>query len=317
MYQGHDPVRLHQVLNQHFTPHGMDLIGRRPLDATFRAWQTQAMTTCDLSCGTNVLVTPVQPPQQYVIRIAHIGRASLRVEGRATPFSPSIVSPGMVVTGRWDADTAARFICVPRHLVDHALRTQLDGEPDSAVAFESRFDESRADVRTWLALARTFSEMAEAGAIQRSPLAAGHLEQVLVHTLLMAQPHNFTGQLAAQRSRVLGPGVIHRAVRYCEENPQRPISVPDIAAAARVSVRTLHAEFQRKLGTTPLRYLRGLRLGGAHAELRAIARGQGVGTVAQVAARWGFPNRRYFSDLYRRSYGVSPSRTIGDESAER
>lgn len=313
LYEGGDPDRLHVVLNQAFTPHGMDLVGRRSLAADFTALHVGRIAAYDLSYGTDVEVTPVRPPDQYVIRIGHAGRASLDVEGAATPFSPSVVSPGLVVTGRWDADTRTRFVCVPRHLVDEAVRTQTGEVPEKTVVFEAAMRKDRPETGAWLHLARTFTRMAASGIMARSPQAVAHFEQLLVHSLLTSQPHSMASALDRDRTHTFGPGPVRRAMAFCEENAHRPISVGDIAAAARVSVRTLQAEFRRRLDITPLRYLRQVRLAGAHADLRAIAGGRQSGTVAEVANRWGFPQRRHFTVMYERAYGRRPSDTLNED----
>ncbi|UGQ11309.1 AraC family transcriptional regulator [Yinghuangia sp. ASG 101] len=313
VYAGDNPDRLHIVLNQAFTPHGMDLVGRRSLDADFTALHVGRIAAYDLSYGTDVEVTPVRPPEQYVIRIGHAGRASLDVQGDPTPFSPSVVSPGLVVTGRWDADTRTRFLCIPRRLVDQAVRTQTGEVPEKTVVFEAAMREDRPETGAWLHLARTFARTAANGALAQSPQAVAHFEQLLVHSLLAAQPHSMASALDRDRTHTYGPGPVRRAMTFCEENAHRPVSVGDIAAAARVGVRTLQAEFRRRLGITPMRYLRQVRLAGAHADLLGIAEGRATGTIAEVANRWGFPRRRYFTTMYERTYGCRPSDTVGEE----
>ncbi|MCF2534011.1 AraC family transcriptional regulator [Yinghuangia soli] len=310
LYAGSDPAVLHPLLDEHFTPHAMDIVGRGPLDATFRALHSGRVAVYDLAYGTDVVTSPGRPPDRYVIRIGHEGRAALDVEGRATPFSPSIVSPGMAVTARWDADTSARFLCVPRSVMDKAVRTRLGESPAGPVVFRAPIDTRLPDARAWLALARQFARMTGSGLLARSPQATAHYEQVLIHALLTAQPHSLARPLAEQPPRAAGPSVLRRATAYCEENVAEPISVGDIATAARVSVRTLQAEFRRRLGMGPLRYLRELRLAGAHADLRAVADGRAQGTVAEIANRWGFPQRRHFTTMYTRTYGRLPSETL-------
>jgi transcriptional regulator GlxA family with amidase domain len=67
--------------------------------------------------------------------------------------------------------------------------------------------------------------------------------------------------------------------------------------------------FRRHLDTTPIGYLRRVRLERAHNDLAAADPGAGS-TVAEIAARWGFAHHGRFAALYQDSYGRSPSQTL-------
>jgi transcriptional regulator GlxA family with amidase domain len=72
-----------------------------------------------------------------------------------------------------------------------------------------------------------------------------------------------------------------------------------------VSLRTLSAGFQACHGTSPMRWLREVRLQGAHADLS-----RADGSVADIALRWGFAHFGRFAAEYARRFGQSPSRTL-------
>ncbi|OIV39463.1 hypothetical protein BIV57_01110 [Mangrovactinospora gilvigrisea] len=62
--------------------------------------------------------------------------------------------------------------------------------------------------------------------------------------------------------------------------------------------------FRRHLNTSPLTYLRTVRLDLARRQLLAAAAAST--TITEVAARWGF-TASHFAALYRRSYGHPPT----------
>ncbi|MFC4242106.1 helix-turn-helix domain-containing protein [Gryllotalpicola reticulitermitis] len=101
---------------------------------------------------------------------------------------------------------------------------------------------------------------------------------------------------------------IRRAVAFVESNADQPITVGDIAAAARLSVRGLQLGFQRCFGVTPMAYLRIVRLEAARAELLA-ADGSDDG-VATIARRWAFANPGRFAALYRARFDERPADTL-------
>jgi AraC-like DNA-binding protein len=101
---------------------------------------------------------------------------------------------------------------------------------------------------------------------------------------------------------------VRRAKEFIDEHPERDITVTDIAAAACVTVRALQMAFRRELDTTPMAYLRTVRLARAHRELLDL--GPRQETVTAVAYRWGFSSTSRFSAYYRETYGVSPKQTL-------
>ncbi|WP_255286419.1 helix-turn-helix transcriptional regulator [Cupriavidus oxalaticus] len=81
-----------------------------------------------------------------------------------------------------------------------------------------------------------------------------------------------------------------------------------MAAHCGVSARTLQLGFRKSKNTTPMEYLRLLRLHGARADLQQAR--QGKGTVSAIALRHGFTHLSLFSREYRREFGELPSQTL-------
>ena len=83
--------------------------------------------------------------------------------------------------------------------------------------------------------------------------------------------------------------------------------VPELAALAGISNRTLQRQFQVFLGATPGAALRDLRFESARREL---LQGSPHAKVMDIALRCGFPHFGRFSVEYRRRYGETPSQTL-------
>jgi AraC-like DNA-binding protein len=141
------------------------------------------------------------------------------------------------------------------------------------------------------------------------PLIISAGSQLLAASVLAAFPNTAHTEPTAQDRTDAHSATLRRAVAYIEDHADQPLTVADIAAAVHVTIRALQYAFRRHLDTTPLAYLRRVRLAHAHRELREAHPLGGV-TVADIAARWGFPHPGRFAALYREAYGTSPSDTL-------
>lgn len=108
------------------------------------------------------------------------------------------------------------------------------------------------------------------------------------------------------------PPALELALRYIDRDPSTNIGVGELAAAAGVSVRALQYSFRRHLNSTPLRYLRAVRLARARAELLA-ADPDGSTTVTEVALRWGFDHPGRFAKWFSDTYGIWPAEALASE----
>jgi AraC-like DNA-binding protein len=141
------------------------------------------------------------------------------------------------------------------------------------------------------------------------PLLRAEMTRMLAAAALSAFP-NTTMELAhPPREAYSPPAVVRRAVAFIDANAERAITVSEIATAASVGVRALQQAFARHLDTTPLAYLRRVRMERAHRDLQAAEPSQGA-TVREIAARWGFGKPERFAAHYRDAFGVPPSHTL-------
>ena len=104
------------------------------------------------------------------------------------------------------------------------------------------------------------------------------------------------------------PVLLRRAIDFIDANVIEDIGLADIAEAVHVTARAVQYMFRRHLDTTPLRYLREVRLHYAHEDLLIANRRQD--TVTAIAARWGFMHTGRFAVFYRQTYGHSPHTTL-------
>ncbi|TNM38662.1 AraC family transcriptional regulator [Nocardioides albidus] len=132
------------------------------------------------------------------------------------------------------------------------------------------------------------------------PQLIWQFEQLIIETLLLAQPNSRTlaPEMGATSPRV------RQAMDFMVDRLGEPLTVTAIAEACGTSVRSLQAAFRRELGTSPVQWLRAQRLERAHALLTTGAPGL---SVTDVAYRCGFFHLGEFGAAFRARYGTTPS----------
>jgi AraC-like DNA-binding protein len=140
----------------------------------------------------------------------------------------------------------------------------------------------------------------------RSQRGHRHLLEAAIIAILEKVPHNFSERLLKAAPEPM-PLRLRRAVEFMHAHAGEALTIVDVAKAAGTSVRALQLSFQKHKGTTPLAYLRAIRVRGAHEELRRADTSQ---TVSQIAARWGFTHVGRFAQHYFDVYGEMPSTTL-------
>jgi len=133
--------------------------------------------------------------------------------------------------------------------------------------------------------------------------------EMLLRTIMLKLFENLRhkGQSSERHSPAM-PRHVKIAIEYMVAHIHMPIAIDDIAAATGVSARALQLAFQQFKDTTPLSYLRQMRMQKVRTELIA-AKGLDV-SVAAIAKRWGFSNAARFTALYLHTYGETPRQTI-------
>jgi AraC-like DNA-binding protein len=150
--------------------------------------------------------------------------------------------------------------------------------------------------------------------------AAGHwriarqFERALLVTLLRAMPNNYSLEIDRQRQEV-APFYIRRVESFICEKLAEPLTMADIVAASGVSSRSLFYGFQRWRATTPMAFLKAVRLDRARENLRRAA--VDGGNITDIALGVGYSHLSRFSSDYRSRFGERPSDTLIGESRMR
>ena len=278
--------------------------------------QLSALMVGRLTCGymrfRNAVRIETAEATDYHIDIPTSGRATMQaglgpiVHG--TQDTAGVFMPGRPV----EIDTGEGFeqvsVMIPATHLQLELENLLNEELTRPLAFTAELDLDTSGARMMMQALRMIDESSShRGGLLAHPLATQRLEQILMHSLLFAQPHNYSSALS-RPAQSAGSRPVARAVEILNSDPRHPWTVPELAAKVALSVRSLQEGFRRALDTTPMTYLRHLRLEKVHQEL-AAAEPETV-TVSEVAMRWGFTHLGRFAAAYGAAYAERPSVTL-------
>ncbi|MCP3802683.1 AraC family transcriptional regulator [Allokutzneria sp. A3M-2-11 16] len=311
LFRTRDLDAFREQITRSFCPHRVDLIGPGArLDARQHGMQLGRVALHHIDYGARVRVRAEAIDGFFAVQIPQAGSGVIRCGQREVVMSVdrgSVPGPTDDVDMVLDGGTPQLVVRLDREAVESRLHQLLGRPPRGVLRFDLGVDLTRPEVRAWLAQLRWARAELERGATP-SPLVAEHLEQSLITGLLLAQRSNFSEALHADQAASM-PRTVRRAVDIIEGHAAEPLTVEDLAEAVGVGVRALQGGFRRHLDTTPMAYLREVRLTKVHDELRA-ADPNSVITVTEVASRWGFWHPGRFAAAYRQRYGETPSATL-------
>ncbi len=293
---------------QVYCRHQLDPLGR---DRRVDAWQNIAklsrLSVGAMSYGGDVRIDPGRLETFFLAMLPYAGRAQVQSGGQQVlgdTSTATLLSPTDDVLMRWGADCSKLMVRIERESLEQRLAQLMDRPLRQPLRFDVAMPMA-AGVTAWWQFVRLLVAEVEQFGTQRAATVA-QMESLLLTSLLEMQPHNYADALRAD-DRQAAPGHVRRVERYIETHAERPIDISDLVAAGGVSGRAIYEGFRRFRDTSPMAYLRLVRLRRAREDL--LAGGPDV-TVASVATRWYFFELGRFAGQYRALYGETPSQTL-------
>ncbi|WP_306206367.1 helix-turn-helix transcriptional regulator [Actinoplanes sp. RD1] len=189
------------------------------------------------------------------------------------------------------------------------LAEEMTGMPAAALRFHSLAPISPSMAEYWAATVAFIADRMHAAGTGRHPLIVDQLLRLGASALLTVFPNTSMVTGPRPESATTATGVVRRATAFIEAGADRPLTAAQIAEAVGLGIRSVQLAFRRQLDTTPMAYLRRVRLERARQELEAADPAAGV-TVAATARRWGYPSASRFAGHYRELFGETPGHTL-------
>lgn len=237
------------------------------------------------------------------------GALAARVDGvtvHTTTVQAIVLSPRTAVRLEMTPESPQLLVRLERHAVEAAVARTLGRRVSEPLRFEPLFDLSSPESIRWsIAVQLLSTESMTDSSLLSLPLGRQSIADLLVASLLLLQPSNYSSSLRRQATS----GLMVDALAYIEQHLAEPFSLAALAHAVHVSPRHLQQTFRDRLGTTPSGYVRDQRLQRVRIDLTDADPRRGA-TVAGIAQRWGFAHAGRFANEYRDRFGESPSRTL-------
>ena len=260
-------------------------------------------TDMEIHCGSLRSTYRVNVPRSGRVESVHRG-SSLDVG----PGTAVLYQPEGDAGSRWVAGSRLLSIRIDRCVVEDALSNSLGRQLMSQIDFTSCMSIRAATAHSWINMLSLFAEqLFRVDSVLSQPMVGLPYVDSLVHGLLLAADHPYRSVVTGE-TQIISPRAIRTAVEIIEEEAHLPLTVSSIAARCHVSVRSLQQDFRRYMDTSPMAYLREVRLRRAHQSL--LETDPSVTSVASVAYQWGFTNLGRFAAAHTARYDEPPAATL-------
>lgn len=297
------------------TPHRLLPAGRGfEVDAQFEHHRLSDLSLFHIRYGRELAVEMLESHiDQFVTFVMSVtGRGHLRLGQHELPISSTqglIFRPDLPKKLHYGADSETLALIIDREKITDFCMKILGRDPDGGLDFDPSVRLEDAVGQRWMRLVRYVeAEISNPNSLVHSvPAVRKQLEQMLMTGLLFGPRHNLSEALLQPQSAA-APHYVKRAEAFIEHHFAEPISLADIASHVSVSVRSLQNGFHHFRNTTPMAFLRSVRL--KYVRSRLMEADPTVSTVTEIAMECGFNHMGEFAAAYKQAYGVHPSDTL-------
>ena len=228
------------------------------------------------------------------------------IRTRVEPGHFYIVDPDKPLRQEFGARFRQLNLRIPLSTVRHCMMSERSGNAREPIQFQKRVWPISALGEFFTRFLDCVSRSRVGPASPDSPRVSVHIERLLICLILDALPNNYTSALRGGLMQIV-PGHLKRAEAWIDQHYAHSFSPEDLARAAGTCLRTLFAAFRTYRGTTPMTYVRDVRLDKARELLldpQEARRG-----VTDIALSCGLLHLSRFAHDYRARFGQLPSQT--------
>jgi len=307
-----DADECRNAVTQHIVPHDFRIKRKgNSFKALLNNVRLTASTITYLRYSTGVMIGSAADDAHYLIVVPLSGTIRFlyeKSEAQLTQQRGVVIEPGHPFNIETNVHSSALIWKVPRRAVERATLEVVGTAKREPVRFDPYLDwQSRRTSRFLRSLHFVAQELDDIDLLEEGAHhQVGHLEQLLIRTLIAAQPNNLRDD-PAYRGTSIAPGCVRKVEEYIAENSGLPLAIADLATVASVSARSLHRSFKKFRGISPMSHLRDVRLHRIRADLLNAGP---TASVSDILALRGMFQFGRFAAAYRDRFGETPSQTL-------
>jgi AraC-like DNA-binding protein len=291
-----------------FRPHDLSLVrGAGGLAMRHEQLGIGATSIHWLEYGSTVQMTSPEMGGFYLFQVNLQGDCTVRqgnAEATVAAGHAYAVNPTRPLTKSWSADCRQLIVRVDRPALDRLLQRELGVDLTKPLEFSFQpvplSGAAAALIRTVVAFRDADSEESW---VPHSRTVR-HAEAMLMSMLLSGFRHSYSddfGRAAAS----CAPAYVRRVEDFIHASARDVTGMEEMVAVAGVSSRALYSGFRQFRNTTPMAYLKAVRLDIAHQELL-----RGADSVTAIALNCGYQHMSKFARDFRARFGYSPSEIL-------
>lgn len=301
VYEFAEPQDVSDYVNKYIGRHCIVLTGCRGVRASLNHRTLADLDLCRITYGSSVRVSSAALNDVYHIQILLRGSCLWRTKGRCLCLRPGelvVINPDDPVDFTYSEDCEKFILKVPLKILEDVCAEQRWAYPKHGIRFiETLYNLS--DVENLVALLVMMCREAESeGRAYRVDKSYQYIFAVKMLSLLTSNV------LRSNRDSVIV--TLEKIDSYIDDNID--VRVEELAHLAGVSVRVFYTLFERHVGVSPSRYIRGKRLDKVRECL--VDSACNVKSITELAFDYGFVHLGRFANFYKDRFGELPSETL-------
>ena len=307
-----DEVR--ESIGNLISPHHFDVKGKHAdLNASFAVAQCDDLSLMHVTFGdVGISVkSPEQDADGLLLFQVTSGAGVFQHAGKEVEFSSDgglIRDLAAPITGLEEGFGAYVVPLSKKKLKAHARSLVGEDVDLIGLAFETEVDFTAPGGKMIRNTIRYMADALEAPLHELSnPIVNGQIQDMLLTQCLTLLPNSYQDVLNGRSVTTIVPYYVKRARDYIHAHADRKLGLAEISAVAGCGYRGLQRGFMDAYGTSPMNYLRIVRL----KRIRALLlTGQVGDTISGIAGKWGFAHMGRFAQAYYDEFGEFPSETL-------
>jgi len=249
---------------------------------------------------------PINALQLVVPLTGKIVRNERGIQRIARPTEGFLLAPQQPVDLVWQSDCDAVVVWVDQHVLNDRVLALFGQHCSGDMAFPSRIKlNNGVGLSIANSLTTMVNELDDESSLFSKGVISKSIEEILVTSMLYTS--STIGSLHGDY-KPYGKSSLSRAMEFIHEHIEDEIAGSDLVEATGVSLRKLQYDFSKHFNMGPMSKIRQEKLLRARQLLKESDPKET--TVADIAARWGFFDRRYFTKVYKSEFGEWPSKTL-------